>query len=531
MPYKKQKAIRSNNNKCHLRPNDRFGFNIVNMKTRQSIFLFLMLLSTVAGAQTITRRAYPTPKVTPEVRHIRSMMKPIRVDASGVTLPLAVDNSKNKFFPPIINQDGGSCAQASSIGYVFTYEINRLLDRNASASADNRFAYKFSWNMLNDGEDQGGFAEQGFYLAQRYGMMTESDYGNSGLYQFRWATGYDKYLRAMHYRVKEILQFNAADIAALKRWLYDAADGSATGGLLTFSSQSSGWTINDHYDGPSKTGYHSLLTQLATTGAHAMTIVGYDDLVEFNDPDGKMHKGAFIVCNSWGTFSHDKGRFYLPYWFFTDHQHTDLSLSSQMQAVRVTTYEPKAVFKVKIKYNSRNDLSFGTAFRTDGNTTSTPQYSYAQAFFNAGGDHPMQGQYLGNEIEIAIDASNGVTAASADGDVFFLAVKKAAIGKTVGDGTVEAVSLVDYRGAEPVEYKCVSSALPTAVKPGVTAFYVQPSDNRKSNYTVSASPYKYVENGTVSSRTFVIRTADGKTKKIKFGNMSPDGQSLDIRYE
>ena len=143
----------------------------------------------------------------------------------------------------------------------------------------------------------------------------------------------------------------------------------------------------------------------------------------------------------------------------------------------------------------------------------------------------MQGQYLGNEIEIAIDASNGVTAASADGDVFFLAVKKAAIGKTVGDGTVEAVSLVDYRGAEPVEYKCVSSALPTAVKPGVTAFYVQPSDNRKSSYTVSASPYKYVENGTVSSRTFVIRTADGKTKKMKFGNMSPDGQSLDIRYE
>ncbi len=29
MPYKKQKAIRSNKKICHLRPNDRFGFNIL----------------------------------------------------------------------------------------------------------------------------------------------------------------------------------------------------------------------------------------------------------------------------------------------------------------------------------------------------------------------------------------------------------------------------------------------------------------------------------------------------------------------
>ena len=27
MPYKKQKVIRSNKKRCHLRPNDRFGFN------------------------------------------------------------------------------------------------------------------------------------------------------------------------------------------------------------------------------------------------------------------------------------------------------------------------------------------------------------------------------------------------------------------------------------------------------------------------------------------------------------------------
>ena len=39
------------------------------------------------------------------------------------TLPLSVDNSLLPYFPPLINQVGGSCAQASYIGYMYTYEM------------------------------------------------------------------------------------------------------------------------------------------------------------------------------------------------------------------------------------------------------------------------------------------------------------------------------------------------------------------------------------------------------------------------
>ena len=67
------------------------------------------------------------------------------------------------------------------------------------------------------------------------------------------------------------------------------------------------------------------------------------------------------------------------------------------------------------------------------------------------------------------------------------------------------------------------------MKAGVTAFYVKLSDNRKRCYIVSASPYRYEENGVVSPRTFVVRTADGKAMKIGFGNMTADGQQVDIR--
>ena len=40
------------------------------------------------------------------------------------SLPSSVDNSKEKYFPPIFSQIGNSCSQASSIGYVFTYEAS-----------------------------------------------------------------------------------------------------------------------------------------------------------------------------------------------------------------------------------------------------------------------------------------------------------------------------------------------------------------------------------------------------------------------
>ena len=68
-------------------------------------------------------------------------------------LPSSVDNSLNKYFPPLIDQKGGSCAQASAIGYMYTYEMNRLLDRDASASAANRFSYQYTYNFVNEGHD------------------------------------------------------------------------------------------------------------------------------------------------------------------------------------------------------------------------------------------------------------------------------------------------------------------------------------------------------------------------------------------
>lgn len=283
--------------------------------------LFLLLFAATGFPATAQpTRTYEVPKLTDEVRAIRAAAaawtpsKPLEG-----SLPASVDNSKLKYFPKIFDQKGGSCAQSSGIRYLFTYEMNRLLDRDAQASDANTFSYFYTWNFLNDGIDQGGFAEQGLNIARQQGAMSLADFPDpSSYFTFKWASGYDRYTRAMQNRVKEIISFEVTSqegVDLARRYLYDAGDGSAYGGILSYSALATGWSFDSNYSGPSETGYTYMLTKLATDGAHAMTIVGYDDTVEFVK-DGQIHKGAFIVVNSYGTWWGDEGRYYLPYYFF-----------------------------------------------------------------------------------------------------------------------------------------------------------------------------------------------------------------------
>lgn len=70
----------------------------------------------------------PIPTITPEMQmHIDAIPEmTLSVISASRELPEAVDNSNEIFFRPIFPQFGQSCGAASSVGYDFTYEINRL---------------------------------------------------------------------------------------------------------------------------------------------------------------------------------------------------------------------------------------------------------------------------------------------------------------------------------------------------------------------------------------------------------------------
>lgn len=475
-----------------------------------------------------SRGTEPSEKVR-QLRAMRVPFAPTRALREGTHLPTSVDNSVLKYFPPVIDQQGGSCAQAAGIGYMFTYEMNRLLNRDAKATTGNRFSYQFAWNMLNGGADEGGFVEEGLNMARQYGMMTLRDYGTSGTYEFRWASGYDKYLTALGYRAGEILVFDDS-IPLMKRYLYDAGDGSAEGGILTFSGQSS-WTIDNAYAGPSETGYRSLLTKLGTSGAHAVTIAGYDDLVTYTDAAGKTHTGAFIVVNTWGTHSHDNGRFYLPYDFFRDSTVSPVQLSNNVVAVRVTEHRPLAVLKLTVNYTSRDDLYFRVGVANDPEATAPRQFYTCPIFNQQGGDYPMQGQYAGSEMELALDATPYLKSTdSPAGEKFFVDVVRGFGGRKKGTGSILKLSLIDYRGSNGGSGKeyVYAGTLPLVLQDGSNRLAIQ---TRQPVHT-SASPCCYTTpQGNVSSETFLLKTASGHSAKVRFANPDKTNHTIDIRYK
>lgn len=491
------------------------------MHAKHLLATIIVLLAPLALAAQLLpphRRVAPAPRLTPEVQRIRQERTPFRVTAApDVQLPPSVDNSQTRFFPPLINQTGGSCAQAAGIGYMMTYELNRLLQRDASRP-ENRLSYLFIWNFINEGEDQGSFVEEGLQIAKGYGVMSEADFGTPGLTFYKWATGYELYERAMHNRATEILAFDDS-INTIKRYLYDAGRDEHPGGVLTYSTDATGWEFDLDYSGPSATGYHCLQTRLGNDGPHALTIVGYDDLVTYTDDRGVTHTGAFIVCNSWGDYYyHDRGRFYLVYDFFRDPTISPGTLSDRLNGVRVSTYEPKVICHVGFSYTSRDDLAFGMIATPDRHVTSPSTAPiYSPIFHHQGGDFNMQGQFRQAEMDMAIDftTSNPDTIQK-----YFLSIFAMPYGKKTGSGQLTSLEVIDQRGDTPVHYP-YRAALPVNIRRSNNLFPIPLT----SLFELPVSPVSWM-----GASTFLLRTAGGRPAKMQIQHSKDNPHVVSIRY-
>ncbi|MBQ8423452.1 MAG: C1 family peptidase [Coprobacter sp.] len=490
------------------------------------IFIYFCLCLSGAEVFAQERPVYPEPVLTPEIKALLDSRRVWRPHTTRSTreLPVGIDNSRTKYFPPIFNQKGNSCSQAASIGYLFTYEMNRLLDRDASSRA-HQFSYLYTWNFLNDGEDNGSFAASGLALTRVNGVMNQVDFPIlMSVYRFYWMSGYDKYIDAMHYRTKEILKIpleTTADIVAAKEYLAD-------GGCFTISAYTSGWKIDDYYEGPSATGYKSLLTRLAADGAHAMTVVGYDDLVTFSPAEGDTTHGAFIVVNSWGTFSHDNGRYYLPYYFFTIPR-AENQLGTEGTGAVVEYHEPKVVFKVKLAYSSRDDLKF-TLGVADKAYAETPTITYDSPTMNyQGGNHPLPGakSFVSEpySLEVAFNFTDYIEQyTSYTAPKYFLNILRRA-DRNPGEGYIEHFSVIDYRYTPAREYVCTDIDS-TTLNVGSNLFSISTIPAR----TTSASPLNWIEKGKPSEKTHIIRTAAGGYAKVDFIDYDAQTGKATIHY-
>ena len=62
--------------------------------------------------------------------------------------PDHVHNGQNRYFPPVFNQDGGSCGSASRISYMFSYELAAYRDLDGS-DPHNYYPSHFVWLHTN----------------------------------------------------------------------------------------------------------------------------------------------------------------------------------------------------------------------------------------------------------------------------------------------------------------------------------------------------------------------------------------------
>ena len=172
------------------------------------LLLLLVALPFTAWAQVDVNRAmYPdySDKLNPDWSMLETATGAKRANESDAsTRPAYVNNAEQKYFPPVFNQDGGSCGSASRISYMFTYELNAYRNLNGKLP-ENYYPSHFVWLLTNTNSGKDQFVTSiGVPSAATYGGQTYSQYFGSqdcANDDFGWMQGYDKWFEAMHNRM------------------------------------------------------------------------------------------------------------------------------------------------------------------------------------------------------------------------------------------------------------------------------------------------------------------------------------------
>ncbi|MBP7705769.1 MAG: C1 family peptidase [Candidatus Aminicenantes bacterium] len=237
-------------------------------------------------------------------------------------LPVSVDNSLLKFFPPIRSQNPlGSCASFSSTYYQLSYmaAFQRDMDIRDPADNTNKYSPKWSYNMLNDGKDEGTYFGENYDLLERHGAVTWADFPYDTNFK-AWCLDPAAWRRALAVRIDPVQYLRDvsedAGLDLLKQLL-------TNGYVMVFGTYVSSWQLKAALDDPSTAADDGAVGEAVgywvngAEGSHGMTVVGYNDAI-WTDINGNGaidtgEKGALRIANSWGGSWRDGGFTWLAY--------------------------------------------------------------------------------------------------------------------------------------------------------------------------------------------------------------------------
>ena len=343
------------------------------------VLLVSTLLPIGMQAQNVDRTKYPdySSKVNPDPSLMKHKL--VMKGKAVATRPDHVDNGKDRYFPPVFNQSGGSCGSASRICYMFSHEMNSYRDLDGKDS-HNYYPSHFVWLLTNGNSGKDDFVQHvGVPSAYTYGGQTYSKlfgYQEETNNDFGWMTGYDKWFEAMHNRMltpthfpKDVGTEEGREAVKNYLWNHNGDTDYHSGGIVGIGVASGGvWKDipkTPANDAAGVTGM-AYVSKWGTSVDHALTIVGYDDRIEFDlDGNGKYgeagkdEKGAWIIVNSWGNWENG-GFIYCPYAYAGASFKDDGTFAKNWWAPEVYTvrknYRPLRTIKLKMDYSHRSEL-------------------------------------------------------------------------------------------------------------------------------------------------------------------------------
>ena len=456
---------------------------------RKVLLFTLCLVSALHATAQIEDYTLPDGKV---IKIDRSVFPDFRPDAPGKPLPAElvarrkaramqgktqlppfVYNGESKYFPPIFNQDGGSCGSAQSIGYMFTYEMNSYRDLDASLP-ENQYPSHFTWLMAYQTSDTEGMARCiGIPNVPTYGGRTYSrlfgpqthddpDYG--------WMQGYDKWYSAMWNKISHDINFGPTNTPEgrqlLKEWLYNHCGDETMhgGGIAGIGVAAYGtWASIPNTTANKAAGVTGMKYVKAWGDVfnHAVTVCGYDDRIEFDlDEDGKIGEveedevGAWIIANSWGDGWENKGFIYCPYKYSYAVRKDELTWNPGAHIIR-QNYRPLRTIKLLMDYSHRSELLLCAGISEDINATKPDMIIPFEHFRNAGNtlganpapEVPMLGRWVDGihyePMEFGYDLTDLTATVDRTKPLKYFFIVKTKDG-TIGSGHIYKASIINY---------------------------------------------------------------------------------------
>ncbi len=387
-------------------------------------------------------------------------------------LPYMVDNSQTLYWRGIFWQRGCSCGQASSEGYVYTYEVNRK--RNTDALQDiNRYAYSFTYNFMNIGNTVCGASSiEGQDIIRDCGIPNIPTNNNvlSDPAMTHWLTGYDKYYSLMQNRSNGLSVIHVGTpegLDILKHYLHDHLENSQYGGMAFFYA-------NHVYEpdtvpaGTPEGGKH-IITGFSNT-SHSMSIIGYNDSVRYDyNNDGQYTNdiditgdgivdmrdweiGAITIVNTYNGSSSpivwaDSGFCYVMYRMLAYHNAQGGLWDKAVYIVDPKeNYQPLLTAKVNLTYNSRDKIKVMAGVSTD-LSSNFPEHIKEFPIFRFQGDALyMQGGSAENDktIEFGLDLTTLLNYVEPNQQAKYFLYIEEADPANEGTGQVNSFSVIDY---------------------------------------------------------------------------------------